>query len=58
MQIKEAARLLNVTPRTLRRWEKRGKLHVKRHPINNYRLYDETEIMAIKNQLNTGGENE
>ncbi len=37
--IKKAAKLLHVTPLTLRNWDKRGKLRAYRHPANNYRVY-------------------
>jgi len=39
LTIKKAARLLHVTPLTLRNWDKNGKLNAYRHPINNYRVY-------------------
>lgn len=42
--IKDAARLLQVTPLTLRNWDKRRKLIAYRHPINNYRVYRLDEI--------------
>jgi len=45
--IKEAARLLQVCPATLRNWEKRGKLKTYRHPISNYRLYIKEELIAF-----------
>ena len=37
--IKEASRMLGVTPLTLRNWDNSGKLKAMRHPINNYRVY-------------------
>lgn len=48
--IKKAARLLHVTPLTLRNWDKAGKLKAYRHPINNYRVYrlDQIEEMLRK----------
>lgn len=39
LTVKEVARLLNVTPLTVRNWDARGKLTAHRHPMNNYRLY-------------------
>ncbi len=39
LTVKEVARLLNVTPLTVRNWDTRGKLTAHRHPMNNYRLY-------------------
>lgn len=42
--IKQAAKLLGVTPLTLRNWDKNGKLKPYRHPINNYRVYKPQEL--------------
>lgn len=39
LTVKEVARLLGVTPLTVRNWDARGKLTAHRHPMNNYRLY-------------------
>lgn len=36
--IGEAAKLIGVSPETLRRWDKSGKIKSIRHPINNYTL--------------------
>jgi excisionase family DNA binding protein len=42
--IKQAAKILGVTPLTLRNWDKRGKLKAYRHPINNYRVYKAPQL--------------
>ena len=42
--IKQAAKVLGVTPLTLRNWDKRGKLKAYRHPINNYRVYKAQQL--------------
>ena len=39
LTVKDAAAFLGVTPITLRRWDRKGKLKSTRHPINRYRLY-------------------
>lgn len=44
LTVKEAAKLLGVSPLTLRNWDKSGKLKAIRHPINNYRLYPREQI--------------
>ncbi len=54
LTIKEAADLLGVSAMTLRRWDSAKKLHAKRHPLNNYRLYERREILALKKQLEDG----
>ncbi len=42
--VKEVAKMLGVTPLTLRNWDKSGKLKAYRNPINNYRVYKMREI--------------
>ncbi len=44
LTIKEVAKILGVTPLTLRNWDKSGKLKAYRNPINNYRIYKAEEI--------------
>jgi len=41
---KEVAKILGVTPLTLRNWDRKGKLKAYRNPINNYRVYKPEEI--------------
>ena len=54
LTIKEAARLLGVTPLTLRNWEKRGKLIPYRHPFNKYRLYTYDQISFLLRWIESG----
>jgi len=49
--IKKAAKLLHVTPLTLRNWDKTGKLRAYRHPLNKYRLYRLDQIELFLRQL-------
>lgn len=42
--IKQAAKILGVTPLTLRNWDNSGKFAASRHPINNYRVYKLADI--------------
>ncbi|MEK7160710.1 MAG: MerR family DNA-binding transcriptional regulator [Patescibacteria group bacterium] len=49
--IKDAAKLLHVTPLTLRNWDKSGKLRAYRHPSNNYRVYRLDQIEAFIRRL-------
>lgn len=51
--IKQAAKILGVTPLTLRNWDKRGKLKPYRHPLNNYRVYkpDQLEMFLRKVEI-------
>ena len=47
LRIKEAAEYLGVAPNTLRNWEAAGKIPVRRHPVNNYRLFKIGDLDAL-----------
>ena len=49
--IKQAARLLGVSEPTLRRWDEAGKFTARRHPINGYRLYDRSKVLAMRKRI-------
>ncbi len=50
LSIKEASRIIGVTPLTLRNWDKKGMLTSYRNPVNNYRVYrqDQLELFLRK----------
>ncbi len=50
LSIKEASRIIGVTPLTLRNWDKKGMLTSYRNPANNYRVYrqDQLELFLRK----------
>jgi len=54
LTVKDAAKLLGVTPSTLRNWEKKGKLIPYRNPINNYRLYTPEQIRLFRQKIESG----
>lgn len=60
LRIKEVARILGVTPLTLRNWDNAGKLKAYRNPINNYRVYKPEDIelflrnIESKNKIRLG----
>lgn len=54
LTIKEAAKLLGVTPLTLRNWGKKRKLIPYRNPINNYRLYTPEQIRLFRQKIESG----
>lgn len=60
LKIKEVAKMLSVTPLTLRNWDKSGKLKAFRNPINNYRVYKPEDIelflrsIESKNKIRLG----
>jgi len=49
--IKQAAKLIGVTPLTLRNWDNNGKLKAYRHPINNYRVYKQQQLELFLRKL-------
>ncbi len=51
MTVREVARVLGVTPLTVRNWDARGKLVAYRNPVNNYRLYKIEDIEVIIRQI-------
>ena len=51
LTIREAAKILDVSPDTLRRWDKAGKFKAIRHPMNNYRMYSIQTIKKLKNKI-------
>jgi excisionase family DNA binding protein len=51
LMVQEVARLLGVTPLTIRNWDAKGKLTAYRHPVNNYRMYKVEDVEAIIRQL-------
>lgn len=51
LTVGEAAEKLGVSPSTLRNWDRLGKLKARRHPMNGYRLYKYTELVALKAQI-------
>lgn len=53
LTVKEAAKLLGVSPLTLRNWDKSGKLKAIRHPINNYRLYPREQIELLLRKISS-----
>jgi site-specific DNA-methyltransferase (adenine-specific) len=51
IKVGKAAKLIGVSPETLRRWDKSGKFKSMRHPINNYRVYQESTIISFAEEL-------
>ena len=47
LRIREAAQFLGVAPNTLRNWGRDGRIAEYRHPVNNYRLYDEKDLERL-----------
>ncbi|WP_206352377.1 MerR family DNA-binding transcriptional regulator [Tautonia rosea] len=51
---KDAARFLQVTPRTLRNWDRAETLTPRRYPINGYRLSRREDLKALLEQVDRG----
>jgi DNA-binding transcriptional MerR regulator len=54
LTIKDAAHLLDVAEVTLRRWDAAGKFRARRHPMSNYRMYAETEVLRLRDRIWSG----
>ena len=52
--IKDAAKLLGVTPLALRNWDKNGKLQTTRHPMSNYRIYKRESLERFMRDIENG----
>jgi excisionase family DNA binding protein len=51
LTVKEVARLMGVTPLTVRNWDQKGRLVAYRNPVNNYRLYKIEDVEVILRQI-------
>ena len=51
LTVAEVARLLGVSPLTIRNWDTKGKLVAYRNPVNNYRMYRNEDVEAIIKQI-------
>lgn len=47
LNVKQVAKILGVTPLTIRNWDKKGKLQAYRNPINNYRVYKVDDVEKL-----------
>ena len=52
LRIGQAAALVGVSPATLRRWDRSGKLRAVKHPINSFRLYRRQDLDRFLSLLN------
>jgi len=51
LMVQDVARLLGVTPLTIRNWDSKGKLVAYRNPVNNYRMYKVEDVEALIRQI-------
>ncbi|MDP3953800.1 MAG: helix-turn-helix domain-containing protein [bacterium] len=47
LSVNDVAKLLGVTPLTVRNWDKAGKLLAYRNPVNNYRMYKVEDVEGL-----------
>ena len=52
--IKQASKILGVSPLTLRNWDKSGKMPAHRHPMNNYRVYKIEDLEKVFMEIEEG----
>ncbi len=52
--IKQASKILGVSPLTLRNWDNNGKLKAHRHPMNNYRVYRIEDLETVIQEIEVG----
>lgn len=57
LTIKQTAKILGVTPLTLRNWDNSGKFEASRHPINNYRVYKREDVEAFIKEMGSKNSN-
>ena len=53
MTITETAKKLGITPKTLMRWEKSGKIRKSKRDWRGWRFYEETDLADIKRFFET-----
>jgi excisionase family DNA binding protein len=51
LRVQEAAKLLGVSPNTVRAWGAAGKIPEYRHPVNNYRLFRRSDLERLIAQV-------
>ena len=56
LTVKEVARVLGITPLTVRNWDTKGKLVAYRNPVNNYRMYKIEDVELILKQIDRSRE--
>jgi DNA-binding transcriptional MerR regulator len=54
LSIKQAAEILGVAEVTLRRWDTLGKFKARRHPMSNYRMYVERDVLRLRDRILAG----
>ncbi len=56
LTVNDVARLLGISPLTVRNWDAKGKLVAYRNPVNNYRMYKVEDVEMIIKQIDRSRE--
>lgn len=51
LTVKKTSKILGICEMTIRRWDSAGKLKSYRNPVNNYRLYKESDLRAFLKKI-------
>ena len=51
LTVSDVAKLMGVTPLTVRNWDAKGKLVAYRNPMNNYRMYKTEDVEILLRQI-------
>lgn len=51
LTVNEVAKILGVSPLTIRNWDQKGRLVAHRNPLNNYRLYKTEEVENLIKEI-------
>lgn len=51
LTVNEVAKILGVSPLTIRNWDQKGRLVACRNPLNNYRLYKTDDVEKLIKEI-------
>lgn len=55
LSVNEVAKIIGVTPLTVRNWDRNGRLAAYRNPVNNYRLYRVEDVENLMKRIEASG---
>lgn len=51
LTVNEVAKIIGVSPLTVRNWDQKGRLVAYRNPLNNYRLYKISDVEELLKEI-------
>ncbi len=51
LTVNEVAKIIGVSPLTIRNWDQKGRLIAYRNPLNNYRLYKVSDVENLLKEI-------